>query len=246
MLELMSRPPQPVALVTGAARGIGRAIALELARSRCHIAVHYRSSADDAETTAAEIRTQGVLAETFAADITRPDEATALIERVHTALGGPDILVNNVGNYYQGPLETLEPDTWHAMFDANLHCTFYLCRAALPQMQQKGWGRIVNLGYAGAEILKARPSIAPYAIAKTGVILYSKALAATYAKHGITVNVVSPGIIENSVSKPDLSSLPMGRYGTLDELAGAVRYLASDEAAYVSGVTLEVSGGWNL
>lgn len=246
MLRPMSRPLHPVALVTGAARGIGRAIALELARSGCHVAVHYRSSVDDAETTAAEIRTHGVLAETFAADITQAEETTALVERVHEALGGPDILVNNVGNYHQGPLEALEPETWHAMFDANLHCTFYLCRAALPQMQRRGWGRIVNLGYAGAENLKARPSIVPYAIAKTGVILYSKALAATYAKDGITVNVVSPGIIENSVSKPERSSLPMGRYGTLEELAGAVRYLVSEDAAYVSGVTLEVAGGWNL
>ena len=242
----MAQPSSPVALVTGAARGIGQAIALSLAESGCAVAVHYRSSQDDAEATAEACRVKGAKAEVFAADITRPDEAAALIDKVHGTLGGPDILVNNVGNYHQGPLEDLSIETWHEMFDSNLHSTFYLCRAALPLMQTAGWGRIVNLGYAGAEILKARPSIAPYAIAKTGVILYSKTLAKTYAKDGITVNVVSPGIIENSVSKPPLSSLPLGRTGKLEELADAVKYLVSDEAAYVTGVTLEVAGGWNL
>lgn len=242
----MVKHSSPVALVTGAARGIGRAIALELAQNGYHIAVHYRSSQSEAQATAEACRSEGVQAEAFAADITQPHEAAALIENVRKSLGGPDILVNNVGNYHQGPLEELSVETWHEMFDSNLHCTFYLCRAALPLMQKSGWGRVVNLGYAGAEMLKARPGITPYVIAKTGVILYSKALAVTYAASGITVNVVSPGIIENSVSKPPLSSLPAGRLGELSELAGAVKYLVSDEAAYVTGVTLEVAGGWNL
>lgn len=246
MLKTMAQPSTSVALVTGAARGIGQAIALALAESGYTMAVHYRSSQDDAETTVEACRAQGVRAEVFAADLTQPDEAAALIEQVHATLGGPGILVNNVGNYHQGPLEELSIETWHEMFDSNLHSTFYLCRAALPLMQTAGWGRIVNLGYAGSELLKARPSIAPYAIAKTGVILYSKTLAKTYAGCGITVNVVSPGIIENSVSKPPLSSLPMGRTGRVGELASAVKYLVSDEAAYVTGVTLEVAGGWNL
>lgn len=217
-----------------------------LAEAGYDVAVHYRSSQDEAEETAARARRFGVRAETFRADVTEPEAASALIEAVHERLGGPDVLVNNVGNYHRGPLEELSLETWHEMFDSNLHCTFYLCRAALPHMQRSGWGRIVNLGYAGAETLRARPSILPYAIAKTGIILTSKALATTYAKDGITVNVVSPGIIDNSVSKPEMSSMPMARYGRLEELAGAVRYLVSEEAAYVSGVTLEVAGGWNL
>lgn len=246
MLTVMAKPSHPVALVTGSARGIGQAILLMLARSGYDVAVHYRSSREDAEATAETARGFGVRAETFQADVADADEAAALIENVHTALRGPVVLVNNVGNYHQGPLEDLTPAAWHEMFDTNLHCTFYLCRAVLPHMQAAGWGRIVNLGYAGADMLKARPSITPYVIAKTGVILYSRALATTYAKDGVTVNVVSPGIIENSVSKPPLESLPMNRYGGLDELSGAVRYFVSDEAAYVTGVTLEVAGGWNL
>ena len=128
-------------------------------------------------------------------------------------------------------LDELDVATWHEMFDSNLHCTFYLCRAAVPLMRSAGRGRIINLGFAGSEQLKARPSIAPYAIAKTGVILYSKALAKTVARDGITVNVVSPGVMENSVAQP-VSEIPLGRTGTLLELSSAVLYLASDEAAY--------------
>jgi NAD(P)-dependent dehydrogenase (short-subunit alcohol dehydrogenase family) len=131
------------------------------------------------------------------------------------------------------------------MFDSNLHATFYTCRRAVAIMRAAGGGRVVNLGYAGSELFAARPSIAPYAIAKTGVILYSKALARAHARDGITVNVISPGVMENSVSRP-LREIPMGRVGRLDELAAALRYLVSPEAAYVTGVTLEVAGGWNV
>lgn len=235
----------PVALVTGAAKGIGQAIVLALAGAGYDVAVHYRFSAEEAEKTAQEARSRGIQAQTFQADVTQVAEAEALIQNVHSTMGGPDVLVNNVGNYHQGPLAELDVETWLGMFDSNLHCTFYLCRAALPLMQKVGWGRIINLGFTGAELLKARPSIAPYSIAKTGVILYSKALAKTYAADGVTVNVVSPGIMENSVAQP-AESIPLGRTGRLTELSSAVLYLVSADAAYITGVTLEVAGGWNL
>jgi 3-oxoacyl-[acyl-carrier protein] reductase len=234
-----------VALVTGAAKGIGQTLALALAGAGYDVAVHYRSSMGDAEKTAQAARRKGVRAETFRADVTRSDEAQGLIEEVHETLGGPDVLINNVGNYHYGPLPELDVETWHEMFDSNLHCTFYLCRAALPLMQRTGKGRIINLGFTGAETLKARPKIVAYGIAKTGVILYSKALAKTYAKDGITVNVLSPGVMENSVAQP-VKDIPLGRTGRLTELADAALFLLSDEAAYVTGVTLEVAGGWNL
>lgn len=235
----------PVALVTGAAKGIGQAVVLALAGAGYDVAVHYRSSAAEAEKTAQEARSRGVRAQTFQADVTRVAEAEALIRNVYGALGSLDVLVNNVGNYHQGPLAELSVETWLEMFDSNLHCTFYLCRAALPLMQNAGRGRVINLGFTGAEMLKARPSIAPYSIAKTGVILYSKALAKTYAGDGITVNVVSPGVMENSAAQP-ADPVPLGRSGKLSELSSAVLYLVSEDAAYVTGVTLEVAGGWNL
>ncbi len=235
----------PVALVTGAAKGIGQAVVLALAGAGYDVAVHYRFSATEAEKTAEEARSKGVRAQTFQADVTKIAEAEALIQNVHNTLGRLDVLINNVGNYHQGPLAELDVETWLEMFDSNLHCTFYLCRAALPLMQKAGWGRIINLGFTGAEILRARPSITPYSIAKTGVILYSKALAKIYAADGITVNVVSPGIMENSVAQP-AERIPLGRTGKVTELSGAILYLVSADAAYVTGVTLEVAGGWNL
>jgi 3-oxoacyl-[acyl-carrier protein] reductase len=233
----------PVALVTGSAKGIGRALALTLAGAGYDVAVHYRTSAQEAQAVVQGAREQNVRASAFQADVTRPEEAERLIQDVHRTLGGPDVLINNVGNYHQGPLEALDIATWHAMFDSNLHATFYLCRAAIPLMQAAGGGRIINLGFAGAELLTARPSIVAYSAAKTGVILLSKALAKTYASSNITVNVLSPGVMENSVSMPPL---PMGRPGTLEELSAAALFLLSEEARYITGITLEVAGGWNL
>lgn len=240
----MSHTPK-AALVTGSAKGIGKALLLALAEDGYHVAVHYRSSQHEAEAVAAEARAFGVNAFPLQADVTDPEAAAALVKRAHERFGRLDVLVNNVGNYHHGPLDDLDAATWQEMLASNLNATFYTCQAAVPFMRAQGGGRIVNLGYAGAEHLVARPAIAPYGIAKTGVILYSKALAKVNAKHGITVNVLSPGVMENSVTKP-LGELPMGRTGRLAELAAALRYLVSPEAAYVTGVTLEVAGGWNL
>lgn len=237
--------PRPSALVTGSARGIGRALVLALAKDGHDVGVHYRSSEAEAAQVAEAARSFGVRAVTLQADVTVEAEARALIENARRALGRLDVLVNNVGNYHFGPLDELDAQHWHAMFDSNLHATFYTCQTAVPIMRAQGGGRIVNIGYAGAELVKARPSIVAYAAAKTGVILYSKALARSEAAHGINVNVVSPGVMENSVTQPT-GEVPMGRAGRLEELVAAVRYLLSADAAYVTGITLEVAGGWNL
>jgi 3-oxoacyl-[acyl-carrier protein] reductase len=238
-------PGRGGALVTGSARGIGRAIALGLAAEGLDVAIHYRRSAAEAEEVAEAARSLGVRAVALRADVTVEAEAHGLVDAAAQALGGLRVLVNNVGNYHKGPLAELDAGTWHHMFDSNLHATFYACQRAVPIMRAAGGGRIVNIGYTGAELLKARPGIVAYQIAKTGVILYTKALARSEAAHGITANVVSPGVMENSVTQP-MDEIPMGRTGTLDELEAAVRYLLSPPARYVTGVHLEVAGGWNL
>jgi 3-oxoacyl-[acyl-carrier protein] reductase len=236
----------PGALVTGSAGGIGRALLLGLAQDGCDVVVHCRTSRIQAEAVAAEARGLGVAAHVLEADVTDPAAAGALVEEAHRLTGGLRVLVNNVGNYHHGPLDELDIETWHEMFASNLHSTFYTCRRAVPLLRAApGGGRIINIGYAGAEHLVARPAIAPYGIAKTGVILYSKALAKTEAEHGTTVNVISPGVMENSVTKPR-REIPAGRLGNLDELVSAARFLASDAASYITGVTVEVAGGWNL
>ena len=248
----MKRAPAPLdlpgrggALVTGSARGIGRAIVLALAAEGLDVAVHYRRSREDALQVAADAEALGVRAVALAADVTVEAEAQRLVDEVAEALGGLRVLVNNVGDYHKGPLAQLDAGTWHHMLDSNLHATFYTCQRAVPIMRGAGGGRVVNLGYAGAELLKARPGIVAYQVAKTGVILYTKALARSEAAHGITANVVSPGIIETSVSLP-IDQIPLGRSGSLEELVGAVLYFLSPPARYVTGVHLEVAGGWNL
>jgi 3-oxoacyl-[acyl-carrier protein] reductase len=237
-------PGRGGALVTGSGRGIGRAIVLALAADGLDVAVHYRRGEREAQAVAAEAEALGVRAVTLAADVTVEAEAHRLVDHAAQALGGLRVLVNNVGDYHRGPLAELDAGTWHHMFDSNLHATFYTCQRAVPIMRAAGGGRVVNLGYSGAELLKARPGIVAYQIAKTGVILYTKSLGRSEAANGITANVVSPGVMENSVTQP-MDEIPMGRTGTLDELVGAVRYLLSPPARYVTGVHLEGAGGWN-
>ena len=232
------------ALVTGSAKGIGKAILLALAQKGYDVAVHYKSSQEEAQEVARLASSFGVKTLCLQADLRNVQEAQNLVTQTHDHFGRLDVLVNNVGNYHYGPLKELTVETWHEMFDSNLHATFYTCQAAVPLMQNTG-GRIVNIGYAGAENLVARPNIAAYSVAKTGVILYSKALAKTEIKNNITVNVVSPGVIENSISQP-LGEIPIGRSGKLDELVSAVLFFVSPEASYITGTTLEVAGGWNL
>ncbi|UCH25604.1 MAG: bifunctional dihydropteridine reductase/dihydrofolate reductase TmpR [Trueperaceae bacterium] len=235
----------PAALVTGSAKGIGKALILALAEDGYDVAVHYRSSRDAADSVVREASKAGVRAIALQADVTRRDQAEQLVASAHQVFGSLDVLINNVGDYYRGPLADLSPNTWHAMFDSNLHATFYTCQKATGIMRNQRRGRIINIGYAGAENLVARPAIAAYAIAKTGVILYSKALAKNEAANGITVNVINPGVMENSDSKP-FREIPMGRSGHLAELVATARFLLAPEAAYVTGVTIEVAGGWNL
>ncbi len=234
-----------VALVTGSAKGIGKAFILALAEDGYDVVVHYRSSKEAAEKVAEEARTKRVKAITLQADVSLPEEAARLVQYSHSKLGGLDVLINNVGNYYTKPLADFPLKKWHDAFNSNLHSTFYGCQAALPLMRDNNYGRIINIGFAGAEKMMVRPNDTAYNIAKTGVIIYSKALAKVEAKHNITVNVISPGVIENSVLKP-INAIPMKRLGLFGEIIGAMRYFLSTEASYVTGVVLEVAGGWNL
>ncbi|GGR12017.1 bifunctional dihydropteridine reductase/dihydrofolate reductase TmpR [Deinococcus ruber] len=237
------------ALVTGAARGIGRGIALSLADAGFDVVIQYLSSEADAAETVQMLRAAGVRADMHRADLTKHDEAAALVQAAHRAFldGGGlglGVLVNNVGNYVSKPLLELDISEWHEMFDSNLHSTFYTCRAALPIMRAGGYGRIVNIGYAGAQHLLARPGIVPYTIAKSGVIALTLAIAKAEAGSGISANVVSPGVIETSVSQPT-REIPAGRLGTVAELSAEVLHFvqASD---YVTGQIVDVAGGWNL
>lgn len=242
----MSAGQKGTALVTGAARGIGRALAVALAAEGHAAAVHYRGSEDDARETARLCESHGVPATILQADLTDTAQARRLVHQAHTCFPGLPlaVLVNNVGNYVHKPLLETTDAEWTEMLSSNLTATFATCQEAAPLMREAGFGRIVNLGYAGARHMVARPGIVPYTIAKAGVLHLSHALARVLAGSGVSVNVVSPGVIETSVSQP-LREIPAGRVGTVAELVDAALYFvrASD---YVTGQELEVAGGWNL
>ncbi len=233
------------ALITGAAKGIGRAIALRLAQEGYNIAIHYNASRAEALSTCAELEALGVRAIALQADLRDSSQALELVQSASRELGGLGVLVNNVGNYLKKPLETLTLEDWHEMLNSNLNNTFYTCHAALPIMRGQQYGRIINLGFAGTQHLQARPTVLPYVIAKTGVILLTKAIAQAEAANGITANVVSPGVIENSLSKP-LELIPIGRLGGFDEMTEAVWFFVQPSSSYVTGQVLEVAGGFQL
>lgn len=240
-------------LVTGGARGIGRAVALDLGRRGWRVTVGYRQSGDEAAAVVEAIARDGGEAVALRGDVADAEQAAQLVRDSCTRFGRIDALVHAAGPYRRTPLleETLEG--WHSMFDANLHATYYLCRELAPLLQRQGWGRIVTFGVVNAERAAAQPNITAYAIAKLGVVVLTRTLAKLLAADGVTVNCISPGFIDTA--SPDkgteqlasaIKRIPAGRVGTPDDLIGAVRFLLSDEASYITGANLTVSGGWGL
>jgi len=235
------------ALVTGAAVGIGRAIALDLASRGFDVAFHYKNSKEAANQACEEATTYGVKAIALPADLTNPHQAQSLVEKAAAELGGLSVIVNNVGNYLAKPILQVSVDEWHEIFNSNLNATFYITQAAIPYLKASGWGRIVNFACASAQHLIAHKQDTVYIIAKTGIILYTKSIAFELVKHNITANVVSPGVGENSINLEEIIPLlPAKRPATLQEISNAVCFFISPEADYITGQILEVAGGWLL
>lgn len=232
------------ALVTGAARRTGRALALGLARAGADVAVHYRSSTAEAESVVKEIQEMGRRAAAVRADLANAEQATRALQEAETALGPIEILVNNVGHIVWKTLDELSPQDWQASLDGTVTATWHMSRAALPAMRKRGYGRIVNILDADADALAPVILATPYKIGKTGALLLTKSLAKNEASHGITVNAISPGVLEDSEKKVALERIPAGRPGSYADLEGALLFLVSDKAAYITGNNLKVSGGY--
>ena len=234
------------ALVTGSARRLGRHLALTLARLGAQVAVHYRSSEAEATEVVEAIRYAGGEAAAFQADLLDPAQCQKLVQQVVGHFGELHILVNNVGDYLETNILDLSIADWGYILNSNLNSTFYMCHHALPQLRQQDYGRIVNLGFASAGQVIANVESTPYQIAKTGVLTLTKSLAAALVESPVTVTIVSPGVLEESVTHPPLKEVPKRRWGRPEELAGAMAYLLSPQADYVTGQHLEVAGGWRL
>ncbi len=236
------------ALITGSSRGLGRHTALALAREGADVIIHYRNNRTEAEQVAQEAQQMGVRAYCLAADVRDQQQVQNLINAAQQKNGRLDILINNVGNFIQQRLLEMEAKAWHEMIDSNLHSVFYGCKAVLPIMIKQGYGRIINVGVANADRIQAFVQTAAYAIAKTGVQILTRSLARETAGLGITVNMVSPGLMAAAESQEEqpTPTVPMGRMGQAADFCTAVLYLLSDHAHYVTGANIVVSGGWGI
>lgn len=240
-----------VALITGGIRGIGRALALRLAGEGWAIAACYRTSDADARDTESELRARGAQALVTRADVSDPAAAEALVRRVESTWGRVDAVVNAAGPYHRVPLLQETPAAWRAMFDNNLHPVFYLARAAAPGMTARRWGRIVSFAMANADQMAGQTEVTAYYIAKAGVLILTRSLARALAPHGITVNAISPGFIATGSAPPEelatlVKRIPAGHVGEPSDAVAAAMFLLSEEARYVTGTNVHVSGGWGI
>lgn len=234
---------QRVALVTGAAKGVGAAIALRLAHDGYTIIVHYHSSSKDAEATLKKIRVVAPTSSMVSADIRKQKEREQLVRLVMKRYGRIDVLVNTVGNFIYTPLANTSVDAWRDVMESNLEATMFLSQLVLPIMRKQRSGRIINFGAVSADRMVVRPHTTPYYIAKTGVIMLTKQLAHDNAKYGITVNAISPGILESSVVK---LKTPTGKYVQFADIARTIAFLVQPESQAINGANIEVADGFKF
>ncbi len=231
------------ALVTGASRGIGRAIAVELARAGASVVLSYRTGGAEAETLAGEIGGRAVQS-----DVSDPESAAALVEEA----GELDILVNNAGVTRDGLLVRMSDEDWHTVIDTNLASVFYTCRAAVRGMMKRRSGAVVNISSIVG--IHGNWGQTNYAASKAGIIGFTKSLARELGSRNIRANVVVPGYVKTQLTdvlpedatKAMLDNTPLGRLGDPEDVAGAVRFLCSEEAAFVTGAVLLVDGGLGM
>ncbi|WP_435070228.1 SDR family NAD(P)-dependent oxidoreductase [Haloplanus sp. C73] len=231
-----------VALVTGSSKGVGREFALSMAEAGASVAVHYYSSDEEARATAAVAREESGEAMAVQADVTDPDDVDEMFDAVESTLGSVDLLVNNVGDFAPRHWEDISFETWNRVMDTNLTGTYLCSKRALPAMRAAGFGRIVNVGYAGAEKALVYPKNFPYLVAKTGVIMFTRMLANDTRDNGITVNCISPYVVETSDEFP--AEAPRGRWASLEDLRQVLFFFLDSDSGYVSGENVEVDGGW--
>ena len=242
---------QKVALITGGARGIGKKIALTLATKDWNVAICYRTSEDDAKETVRTLEEIGAKAYARKCDVSDPEQAVKLVKKVEKEFGRIDALINCAGPYHRVNILKETSEGWNSMFDNNLHPVFYLSQAVSEGMIKRESGRIINFSMANADKMIAQTEVTAHYIAKAGVIMLTRAFARQLAAHGITVNSISPGFI-NSGSAPEdelkamVKRIPAGYIGSTKDAVDAVSYLLSEEAAYVNGSNLILSGGWGL
>jgi 3-oxoacyl-[acyl-carrier protein] reductase len=224
---------------------------MSLTERQWAVAACYRTSSADAASLEREIGARGARPLIVQADVSDPAQADGLVGRVETEFGRVDALINCAGPYHRVHLLEESVEGWNAMFDNNLHPVFYLSRRVARGMKERQWGRIINFSMANADQRVGQPNITAHYIAKVGVLILTRSLAKVLAPHGITVNAISPGFIETGSAPLDelskaVKSIPAGYIGSPADAASAVCYLLSDEARYVNGTNIHLSGAWGV
>lgn len=245
-----------VLLVTGSGRGIGAALVRAAAERHARVVINCKSNERVAETLAMEVCKGGAEALVCRADVSDLEEARSLVDETVRAFGRVDVLVNTVGSFSWKPVAEMDPEEWRAVIGSNLDSVYHMCRLVLPHMRRNRWGRIVNLGAVGAERTLGQPKVSAYSAAKAAVIAFSKALALEEARCGITVNVVSPGVLledgedrHHALDHPGANlgdRVPVGRTGSPEDVVRAVLFFTSPAADFLTGQVLAVAGGWGL
>jgi 3-oxoacyl-[acyl-carrier protein] reductase len=245
----LAEPKVTVGLVTGASRAIGRATAIALARSGIAVAVGYRSDPDGAEEVVAKAEAEGAIAMAVSVDVADERSVDAAFGEIEAKLGAPRVLVNNAGVSKDGLAVRYPMESWDSTIDTNLRGAFLCSRRALRAMMKARWGRIVNVSSAAA--LRGNAGQTAYSASKAGLLGMTRSLAREVASRGITVNAVCPGFVESKITavagdeirERYVEMTPAGRYGSPEEIAAVIAFLAGPEASYVTGAVISVDGG---
>ena len=231
-----------IILISGSAKGLGEEIARAFAKSSATVILHCKTSKKEGETLLSTIQKDSPHSFLVMGDLTKEEEVKKIFDEVFERTGSVDILINTIGDFIYKPIAEASFEEFRDVIETNLYATFLCSKAVLPKMRERKSGAIINFGSVGCERVLLRPDTIPYYIAKTGVYMLTKKMANEEAKHGIRINMISPGALPTSVVKPDV--FPSGRGTAFGDIVDAIMFLLSDKANYIIGANLEVAGGW--
>ncbi len=232
-----------IALVTASAKGVGRAIALALAKQGATVVVHFRSSQTQAQETLTEIQKFSPQSMIAQGDLTQETEVKRVFSDIQKGVGAVDILINTIGDFIWQTIGQTSFSSFKTVMESNLYTTFLCMHEVLPAMVQKKEGHIINFGSTGCERILLRPKTTPYYMAKTGVYMLTKIMAHQYAPKGIRINMISPGPLPTSVAERD--TVPKGLEISYDDITNAILFLLNKNSRHIIGANIEVSGGWS-
>jgi NAD(P)-dependent dehydrogenase (short-subunit alcohol dehydrogenase family) len=237
---------QRTILITGASGGLGAALARALAADHHHLAIHHRLKTQDTQPLLADLCQAGAEAEAFPGPLANLTDGARLLEQVVARFGRLDTLINNAGVFAAKHFEELTQEDWDIGLDSTVGTAFAATRAALPHLRASGRGRIINIGESASDRIAPAEIATSYYIGKVGVWMMTRTLAASEACHKVTVNMVSPGVLARSEGSARLEEMPLGRYGTYEDIVRPVRFLLEDGSEAITGSNLQAGGGWNL